>query len=81
VREGSADNKISDIIPNDIQGLLTDHPNISKILLNGRKTEAEYRRRFANTAPPAYYVPSTSPALASLTFEEKLRAWKRFIGE
>ncbi|MDR0936098.1 MAG: DNA-deoxyinosine glycosylase [Oscillospiraceae bacterium] len=77
-RGGSADSKITKILPNDIAALLTEFP-VSKILLNGRKAESEFFKNFGNLSVPAVYVPSTSPALAALTFEEKLKIWKKEI--
>jgi hypoxanthine-DNA glycosylase len=79
IRQGSADSKISEVQPNDIADLLRDYPNITRILLNGRKAESEYRRRFASLGIPAYYVPSTSPALAAFTFEKKVEEWRKVI--
>ena len=76
VRIGSADNKIVGVEPNDIAELLNGHDNINLIVLNGRKAEKEYRRFYDKLAIPAIYAPSTSPALAALTFDEKLSAWR-----
>ena len=78
-RIGSSDNKIIDIEPNDIAGLLDEYPNIQRIVFNGRKAEKEYRRYFGKLTIPAIYVPSTSPALAALTFDEKLSAWRNAL--
>jgi hypoxanthine-DNA glycosylase len=79
VRQGSADSSISDIQPNDIAGLLQEFPNINRIILNGRKAEQEFRRRFSSIDIPSFYVPSTSPALAALGFEGKPRKWRKII--
>ena len=78
-RIGSADGKIVDIEPNDIAGLLNVYPSIRRIILNGRKAEKEYHRYFRELTIPAVYAPSTSPALAALTFEEKLGAWRNAL--
>ena len=78
-RIGSADAKMVDVEPNDIAGLLSDYPNIRQIILNGRKAEKEYRRFFGKLTIPAVYAPSTSPALASMTFDEKLSAWRNAL--
>jgi TDG/mug DNA glycosylase family protein len=80
-RSGSADSKIVAGEPNDIAGLLTKYPNIKRILLNGHTAENKYRRHFANLSIPADYVPSTSPAFAAMSFNEKLAAWKTAMGE
>jgi hypoxanthine-DNA glycosylase len=78
-RIGAADSKLKNIEANDIAGLLDDYPNIRRIILNGRKAESEYRKHFGSLDTPALYAPSTSPALAALTFEEKLAAWRKAI--
>jgi hypoxanthine-DNA glycosylase len=80
-RSGSADRKIRDGEPNDIAGLLTKYPNINRILLNGRTAQREYRRHFASSSIPAVYVPSTSPAYAAMSFDEKKEAWEMAMGE
>ena len=78
-RIGSADDKIADVKPNDIAELLIDYPNIRRIILNGRKAETEYRRFFGKLIIPAVYAPSTSPAFAAMSFEEKLSAWRNAL--
>ena len=78
-RVGSADDKITDILPNDIKKLIDDFPNIRRIVLNGRKAEKEFRRYFPEITIPAAYAPSTSPALAALTFDEKLSEWRKAL--
>jgi hypoxanthine-DNA glycosylase len=78
-RIGAADSKLKNIAANDIAGLLDDYPNIRRIILNGRKAESEYRKRFGSLPIPALYAPSTSPALAALSFDEKLAAWHEAI--
>ena len=79
IRIGSADDKMVDIEANGIAELLDDYPNIRRIVLNGRKAEKEYHRYFPEIAIPAVYAPSTSPALAALTFDEKLSAWRNAL--
>jgi hypoxanthine-DNA glycosylase len=80
-RSGSADSRIVSVEPNDIARFLTEYPNIRRIFLNGRKAESEYHRHFANLSISAVYVPSTSPAYAAMSFEEKSAAWKIAMGE
>jgi len=79
IRIGSADDKMVDIEPNDVMGLLIDYPNIRRIVLNGRKAEKEYHRYFSELSIPAVYAPSASPALAALNFDEKLSAWRKAL--
>ncbi len=61
-REGSLDKNIQNETPNDIAGLLRDHPDIRQIFCNGQKSFAVYRRHFGKTVSvPAMALPSTSP--------------------
>ena len=78
-REGSLDSDIKNEIPNDIEGLLNEYQGISTILLNGKKAEAMYKRYFNQIPVHTITLPSTSPANAKVSFEEKLKVWKEAI--
>ena len=78
-REGSLDSDIKNEVPNDIDGLLKEYQAISKILLNGKKAEAMYKRYFSQIPVNTITLPSTSPANARVSFEEKLKVWKEAI--
>ncbi len=84
-REGARDSKIQREEYNDIPGLLKKHPNIKTIFLNSRTAEQSFQKKFLKSVEiPAYYLPSTSPAHASLSFEKKLKAWSvilKHLGE
>ncbi|MCA9238784.1 MAG: DNA-deoxyinosine glycosylase [Planctomycetales bacterium] len=68
---------------NDFLGFLTRYVTIDRIYFNGHKAHAAFRRH-ALAALPAGVVerltltrlPSTSPAHAGRSYEEKLAAWK-----
>lgn len=66
-------------VPNDIGGLIARHPGIRTVFFNGITAARLYRRHVASRVidRDMRYVtlPSTSPAHASRTFEEKLAAW------
>ena len=79
VRKGALDSDIRSEEPNDIPGLLLDHPGLIHILLAGRKAERSFRIHFPDFAVDAVYVPSTSPAYAKRTFENKVYNWKSAI--
>jgi hypoxanthine-DNA glycosylase len=80
VRPGSADSAMRDIKINAVDALLKSHPGIRAVFLNGRATETLFRRAFgAGVALPIIYLPSTSPAMASLSIEKKLRAWRALL--
>jgi len=77
VREGSLDSAIEQEIPNDFTDFLDDHPKIEKIFFNGQKA-AKYFKKYVRV-PSKYQLitlPSTSPANAGISFEEKLELWK-----
>ncbi len=82
-RRGSLDTAIdnSSIVANDFASFYAAHPRIERICFNGSKAEQEYLRRVLSTLPSRAQaiarsrLPSTSPAMAALSFEDKLRAW------
>jgi double-stranded uracil-DNA glycosylase len=82
-RASSLDSDIvgTSIVPNDIAGFLGRHRHIRRICFNGAKAEALYLRNvrplLEEHAQIDYLrLPSTSPALASIPFSKKLRAWR-----
>lgn len=82
-RDGSLDASIESgsIVTNDFSGFLVQHPCIERIFFNGGKAEQEYLRRVRPTLPEVMQqistqrLPSTSPANARLSFEQKLQQW------
>jgi TDG/mug DNA glycosylase family protein len=81
-REGSLDSAIDDgsLLPNDFESFFQGHPMITHVFFNGAKAEACFRRRVlpdARLRPFQYHrLPSTSPAHASLSYAQKLKAWR-----
>ncbi len=78
-RKGSLDSDILYEVPNDFAGFFTAHPGICRILLNGGKAAAGFRKYGALHAPSGAAVtqlPSTSPAHAARSFAEKCAAWR-----
>jgi len=84
VRPGSLDSAIQPAteVVNDFEALLQRHTTIGHIFFNGRKAEAVFRRRalkvVAQVRSDISYtsLPSTSPAMAALTFAAKLERWQ-----
>lgn len=84
VREGSLDSAIEEdtIAVNDFAAFYRAHPGIVRVFFNGAKAEAAYRRYVLagvdgeNRSLQYMRLPSTSPAHAALSFEQKLKAWK-----
>jgi len=86
-REGSLDSAIDDgsAEVNDFNRFYAHHPQIRRVFFNGAKAEAVYRKQVLPTlsasasALPLHRLPSTSPAHASMTFEQKKVAWRAMI--
>ena len=81
-RIGSLDAKIDagSITVNDFQGFFDTHNKIRAVFFNGAKAESAYRQYAlpsVNAVPISYMrLPSTSPAHASLSYEQKLQIWR-----
>ena len=81
-RAGSLDAAIEkdSVAPNDFATFFARHPRVRRVYFNGTTAEQCYRRRVLPLLPadPRVYerLPSTSPAHAALSFEEKLAAWR-----
>jgi double-stranded uracil-DNA glycosylase len=75
-REGSADNRIQNPVPNDIAGFVRAHPSLRLIALNGRTAERYFKKFAGGIALPVVTLPSTSPANAAVPFAGKVRAWR-----
>jgi TDG/mug DNA glycosylase family protein len=81
-RSGSADLDISMEVPNDFAAFFTGHPQIGIIVLNGGKATQYFDKFVAPDCPPSIVrkqAPSTSPAHAALTFEQKSSAWREAL--
>ena len=67
-------------IANDFQTFFRTHRTISHVFFNGTKAEAFFKRHVARDIDggSASYarLPSTSPANASMSFADKLNAWR-----
>lgn len=81
-RKGSLDSAIENgsLAVNDFRTFFAMHKKIRHVLFNGAKAESCYRRYVLRDCAPAgldyLRLPSTSPANASLSFAEKLEAWR-----
>ncbi len=73
-REGSLDSNITDMIYNDFH----KYPQIRYFLFNGQKAFRFFKMRNADLLNESNYfvLPSTSPANASLSRNEKLQIWR-----
>ena len=81
-RPGSLDAAIRapTVQPTDLDGLLRRCPGIGHVFFNGGAAATLFRRHHPADTDirqlPATRLPSTSPAHASLRFEQKLTAWQ-----
>jgi len=82
-RKGSLDANINDetIIENDFASFFQRYSNIRNVFFNGAKSEAEYIKRVLPKLSGSEHkikykrLPSTSPAMAQLSFDAKLKEW------
>lgn len=87
VRGGSLDSSIEadSIVPNDFAGFFHAHTNIAQVYFNGGTAERVFRRYVmsglgARAERIAFArLPSTSPAHAGRSFQQKLDAWRAAI--
>ena len=74
-RDGSLDSAIRNSVPNDLAALRKSAPALRRICFNGRMAARSIREVEA-LGLDAVVLPSTSPAHAGMSFEEKLARWR-----
>ena len=74
-RAGSLDSAIQNAVPNPLAALKKSAPALRRICFNGRMAARRIREVEA-LGFDAVVLPSTSPAHAGMTFEEKLASWR-----
>ena len=83
-RLGSSDSNIvwESIKANDFAGFFAGYGGIKRVFFNGKMAEKLYQKRILPALNHHFSyleyqcLPSTSPAYASLKFEQKIEAWK-----
>jgi hypoxanthine-DNA glycosylase len=81
-RQGSLDSDIDEasIVPNDFRAFFDAHPRVKHVFFNGAKAEICFHRyvrpHLSDRGLHFTRLPSTSPAHASLTLPQKLKAWR-----
>ena len=85
-RETSLDSDIvsASEVPNDLPGLFDSHASIHTVALNGRKAASLFRKHVVPRLPDPdalglHDLPSTSPANASIPYDDKLAAWRAVL--
>ena len=82
-RDGSLDSSIErdTMVINDFEDFFEKDRDIHTVLFNGSMAEAEFRRqvlkktKIRNKELKLHRLPSTSPAMATLSLEQKIQAW------
>lgn len=74
-REGSLDSKIRQAVLNDFSSLRLLCPDLQAIAHNGGES-FKHAKHTQNLGVPVFRLPSTSPANASWSFEQKVVAWR-----
>lgn len=84
LRQGSLDSAIRQEQVNNFEQFFTEHPTVRAIAFNGAKALQSFRRQVMPVQKlPADLIllslPSTSPAHASLSFEQKRQQWQQIL--
>ncbi|RQO33997.1 DNA-deoxyinosine glycosylase [Herminiimonas sp. KBW02] len=74
-REGSLDSAIRQARHNDFAMLKQECPGLRRVCFNG-KTSGKQESIFAAAGFDTLVLPSSSPAYALMTFEQKLTVWR-----
>lgn len=79
-REGSLDSAIEadSVMVNDFESFFVEYQQIKAVFFNGATAE-NYFKKYVLLKPSLVFqrLPSTSPAHASLSFEQKLAKWQQ----
>lgn len=86
-RTGSLDAAIRSetVVPNAILAICSRCPNLKTLCFNGKAAERYYNQYVYNDNPQAFEkfqvhsLPSTSPAYAAMTLDEKLKQWRKIL--
>jgi hypoxanthine-DNA glycosylase len=80
VREGSLDSDIKHAEVNDLENFFKQHKALKAIFFNGQTAYKLFRQHMKNAVIPElelHIMPSTSPAHAARTYEQKFETWKK----
>jgi hypoxanthine-DNA glycosylase len=87
-RPGSLDSaiRLATVETNDISGFLRNYTRIRLICFNGKKAQEIFDRKVRQDPPSIFariryeVLPSTSPAHAAMSYEQKLSRWRIVLG-
>jgi hypoxanthine-DNA glycosylase len=77
-REGSLDAAIRNANPNDFASFRRHAPQLKKVCFNG-KTSGRFEPVIRAAGYATLVLPSSSPANAILSFDQKLRVWRDIL--
>jgi hypoxanthine-DNA glycosylase len=77
-REGSLDASIRQAQANEMSVLLQHCPHLIRVCFNG-KTSGKSEQRFSMAGFETLVLPSSSPAHAVMSFDDKLAVWKKIL--
>ena len=77
-REGSLDTAIRHANPNDFASFCLHAPGLKKLCFNG-KTSGRFEPVIREAGYETLVLPSSSPANAILSFDQKLRIWRDIL--
>jgi TDG/mug DNA glycosylase family protein len=75
-RTGSADDRIRDPVFNDLPGFIAGYPSLGLVALNGTTAGRYYTRIESDSRIRSVILPSTSPANARFSIQEKINRWE-----
>ena len=86
-RKGSLDSSIikKTTVANDFNNFFNLHPSLKAVYFNGTRAQQEYNKHVSPVIHDKFStieymrLPSTSPAMASLSREQKLQQWKAIL--
>jgi len=71
----SDDSSIKQIVPNNLK-FIVDNSRINNVFLNGKKAYEIYLKYFQDLKIKPFLLPSTSPANASWTYDDLVKAYR-----
>lgn len=77
-RQGSLDAAIRQAQANELSVLLRHSPHLFRVCFNG-KTSGKSAQGFGMAGFETLVLPSSSPAYAQMSFDDKLAVWKKII--
>ena len=79
--EGSDDSSIRNVTPIDIEKILSEHPSIKKIAINGGKAKELFNKYLLSKVRGVeiVYLPSTSPANAKMSLDYLIDKYQEIL--